>query len=519
MKNNLACAVCSGIMALQGAAGADWYVSPNGWHANTGQSLEQAWQTIPYAMTRASDGDTIWVDAGTYEIGSDVGYPAGSQLPARWAIYKAVTVRSLHGAGQTFVVGQRHSEGTPLGEYAMRGVYLGENATLIGVTIQNGHTRTQSSNITDLYGGGVLAASASAAVYDCVIRDCSANSMAGGAYRGTYTRTRIERNSVPFGVLDGGGGVAQAALYDCTVASNEFYGNLLFFAGHGGGAYQSTLYNCWIDGNRVVSGCGGGLYGSVAYNCILRGNQATQWNEQDSNRDRGAGGGARETELYNCTLAGNYAQKYAGGADRCTTVVNSILVDNQSGIAHPNHLDCFMAYSCSQPAPTGGVGNVDADPKFAGADNFRLTASSPCRDAGIWTAWMDSWPWDYERNYREPGTVPDMGAYEYSGGAGWDSGYTDIGGGWRRLSWFGDYVPMGGEGWIWHNKHGFWFATASSMPTDIWFYSADMGWLWTGNATYPFLYRSSDGAWLWYNGATGPRWFRNMTTGQWESRP
>jgi hypothetical protein len=47
----------------------------------------------------------------------------------------------------------------------------------------------------------------------------------------------------------------------------------------------------------------------------------------------------------------------------------------------------------------------------------------------------------------------------------------------------------------------------------------DMGWMWTGKATYPFLYRHNDGAWLWYNGAVNPRWFRNMTTGQWESRP
>ena len=518
MKSKMACIACVGVMVAQGAVGADWYVSPNGWHANSGQSLDQAWQTISYAMTQVNDGDTIWVDAGTYDLGADVGYPAGSLLPARWSIYKAVTVRSLYGAGQTFVVGQRHSADATLGEFAIRGVYLADNATLIGVTIQNGYTRTQSNEPTDLYGGGVLAASSTAAIYDCVIRNCSANSMAGGAHRGTYTRTRIEHNSVPFGILDGGGGVAQAALYECQVVSNEFYGNLIFFAGHGGGAYQSTLYNCWIDGNRVVSGCGGGLYGSIAYNCVIRGNRATMWNEQDSNLDRGMGGGVREGELYNCTVVGNFAQKFGGGAQRCSNMVNSILVDNQAGLGNPNHMDCTAMYSCSQPAPTGGVGNVDADPKFAGADNFRLTASSPCRDAGIWTAWMSAWPWDYERIYRDPGTVPDMGAYEYVAGAGWDSGYTDIGGGWRRLAWFGDYVPMGGDGWIWHNKHGFLFATAASAASDIWFYTNDMGWLWTANATYPFLYRASDGAWLWYNGATNPRWFRNMTAGTWESR-
>jgi YD repeat-containing protein len=101
----------------------------------------------------------------------------------------------------------------------------------------------------------------------------------------------------------------------------------------------------------------------------------------------------------------------------------------------------------------------------------------------------------------------------------WDDGYQDIGGGWRRLNWFGDYTPMGGEGWIWHNKHGFFFVAADALPDSIWMFAMDMGWLWTANDTYPFLFRNSDGSWLWYNGSTNPRWFANMTLGTWESRP
>ena len=102
---------------------------------------------------------------------------------------------------------------------------------------------------------------------------------------------------------------------------------------------------------------------------------------------------------------------------------------------------------------------------------------------------------------------------------GWDAGYTDLGGGWRRLGWFGDYVPMGGEGWIWHNKHGFLYVAANSTPSGVWFYCNDRGWLWTSATVYPYIYRSSPAAWLWYNGSSHPRWFRNMTTGQWESWP
>ena len=100
----------------------------------------------------------------------------------------------------------------------------------------------------------------------------------------------------------------------------------------------------------------------------------------------------------------------------------------------------------------------------------------------------------------------------------WDDGSEDLGGGWRRLGWFGDYAPMGNEGWIWHNKHGFLYMPPNGIQGDVWTYAEDMGWLWTGDATYPYLYRISPAGWLWYNGAANPRWFWNMTEGAWESR-
>jgi hypothetical protein len=105
------------------------------------------------------------------------------------------------------------------------------------------------------------------------------------------------------------------------------------------------------------------------------------------------------------------------------------------------------------------------------------------------------------------------------GDVDWDDGFQDLGGGWRRLGWFGDYVPMGGDGWVWHNKHGFFYVPGSAQPQSAWMFAQDMGWLWTGDGTYPFLFRGSDSAWLWYNGSTAPRWFRNMTASTWESVP
>ena len=125
--------------------------------------------------------------------------------------------------------------------------------------------------------------------------------------------------------------------------------------------------------------------------------------------------------------------------------------------------------------------------------------------------------------YAVTGTVNDVA---YAGTAAgtleivgpWDYGKQSIGGGWWRLGWFGDYAPMGVDGWVWHNQHGFVCMAATATMEDIWMFTADMGWLWTAASQYPFLFRNDDGAWLWYNGQTNPRWFYNFTTETWESR-
>jgi len=129
--------------------------------------------------------------------------------------------------------------------------------------------------------------------------------------------------------------------------------------------------------------------------------------------------------------------------------------------------------------------------------------------------------WSYEKD-ESLSSGADAGWLDqvvWEPGGSWDAGYQSLGSGWRRLAWFGDYIPMGTDGWFWHSKHGFWFPAQGSTPQHIWFYSQDMGWLYTGSTQYPFLYRANDRAWLWHNGSRNPRWFRNMTTGRWERWP
>ena len=92
---------------------------------------------------------------------------------------------------------------------------------------------------------------------------------------------------------------------------------------------------------------------------------------------------------------------------------------------------------------------------------------------------------------------------------------TDLGGSWKWLSWFGFFSDTG-DGWIYHNEHH-WMYCVGVDPSNIWFYTLDMGWLWTSSATYPYLFRNNDGAWLYYLvGSSGPRWFYDYKTSLWE---
>ena len=94
-------------------------------------------------------------------------------------------------------------------------------------------------------------------------------------------------------------------------------------------------------------------------------------------------------------------------------------------------------------------------------------------------------------------------------------GATDLGGGWKRLAWFGDFVDTA-SGWIWHGEHGWLYGVAPST-SNLWLWSTRLQWLWTSDSLYPYLWPDTAGAWHWYyrgtgNGAGG--WFYNFGNSQ-----
>ncbi|NLF62496.1 MAG: hypothetical protein GX574_15255, partial [Lentisphaerae bacterium] len=187
----------------------------------------------------------------------------------------------------------------------------------------------------------------------------------GGAYRGTLTNCTLTGNSADWA----GGGASYSDLTNCTLT-----GNTAGYGG-GGGAYGGTLINCTLTGNSANND-GGGAYGGTLTNCAVIANSA------------GYAGGVYDCELYNCIVWGNSSPEYA------------------------NYAYSSFMYSCTDPVPSVGEGNISADPRFVDAANgdCRLRVGSPCVDAGN-NDYVEI-ETDLLGNSRIGNNCVDMGAYE-----------------------------------------------------------------------------------------------------------
>ena len=169
--------------------------------------------------------------------------------------------------------------------------------------------------------------------------------------------------------------------------------------------YRCKLVNCTLTNNAITlspyGGPGGGAYQSVLENCLVVGNSS-------SIPSQSLGGGAAFSTLVNCTVLQNTGG-LGGGVYACS-VTNSILYDNTGGNHASNN---FVAWSCTTPMPTNGIGNITNAPLFMdpSVGNFRLQSNSPCINSGRNAdAPVGS---DLDGNPRIAGGTVDVGAYEF----------------------------------------------------------------------------------------------------------
>lgn len=397
-------------------------------------SWSTAASTIQAAVDTATSGDTVWVTNGIYASGGAL-VSSGGSTTNRVAVSDGVTVRSMNGPAETFIVGSGL-----MGSGAVRCAYVGYGALLSGFTLTNGATRTSGGYSYDQAAGGVWGES-SGVVSNCVLIKNSAERYGGGAYGGILMDCTIKDNNSN----NNGGGASNAELYDCDIWSNsaiyngggvsyctlnrcELIGNSS--EDSGGGAVDSWMSHCLLKGNSA-GGNGGGA--KVAYdggleNCALINNSAGHlgggyyFEEGPSFASEGEIGiqsAALEFgELNNCTVYGNSAGLYGGGVSGGdfggTVFLNNCIVYNNTAPDSPNYSDSDFFYSCTTPLPDFGVGNIAVDPQLASASH--LSTNSPCIGAGS-TNYTNGTDIDRE-SWLVP---PSMGCDEMVPGQAWGS--------------------------------------------------------------------------------------------------
>ena len=293
-----------------------------------------------------------------------------------------------------------------------------------------------------LHGGTVYGENSTLTFKDCHFLENATNGITAINSRVTITDCTFENNvgheggaiysHVPLGTETGD---------HLIVTRCEFVGNKARRSGgaiHSYAASPTISLSVFSDNVALVNG--GAIYN---HRC----NTPSIMNSLFSNnRADGVGGAVIDfyqcySEIVNCTFVGNKAPK--GGAVASVrqshpVISQSILWQNEAESGQNLYLwqdfmgtpaaQATVEYSCMQLGRSGavvesgctlnwGAGNIVADPLFVDVpnENFRLSASSPCINAGDPRYVPPAGMTDLDGLLRLHGTAVDMGAYEFQG--------------------------------------------------------------------------------------------------------
>ena len=323
---------------------------------------------IQTAVNAATDGDTVLIADGTYEITSKIN------------VSKGLTIRSVNGADHVVVDANGHSRVFTLSSDT-------GPIVLNGLTITGGY----ASHAVTL-GGGIFAfGNSDILISNCIIENNGSPGSAGGIninanagkhITATITNCLIQNNQA---VNNGGGigininGSCQIAIVDCTIEEN---------AAQNGGGIWCNAPNGWIDISRCVISANEAVQSGGGIRCkhnILLSDSLIAGNRAELRGGGGVYGGlSGNSHVVNCTITENWA-RWGGGA-QIASIINSIAYGNSANAINQDiSPSCLAAYTCSPDLITGVNGNIKTDPQFVDptAGDYRLLATSPCIDAGI----------------------------------------------------------------------------------------------------------------------------------------
>jgi len=294
------------------------YVSLSGLNNYPFTNWVDASTNLQTGVDAASAGDTVFVSNGVYSTGARV---SGDGVSNRVVVSQAVLIQNASSPSPAIIEGAG-----PLGNTAVRCIYLSSGAILDGFTLSNGFTHAGGTWTTEQAGGGAWCA-ADAVLTNCMFIGNTANGPGGGLYGGKGYFCTFTNNTAGNGSGTGsGGGLYGTWLYKCTMARNMTFD-------YGGAASESTLIDCDLVDN-VASNSGGQGTAGGAYNCILRDSRVLR------NYGHGSAGGIYGGSLSNCTVSSNQC-RFSGGGVYGALILNSLISNNIAGTTAGGAVYCI----------------------------------------------------------------------------------------------------------------------------------------------------------------------------------
>lgn len=229
-----------------------WYVDPAKSDSNSGRSWGEAKKSLAEVMKLALPGDTVYAEAGVYDIGDMIqhenSYKAEPLLRARVVLTNGVSLVSRRGPEQTVIMGAAATNPDQFGcgADALRCVYMYPDTRLEGFTLTGGRDLGQGEQDDNNRGTGVHGWMRELSlVKDCIISNNVA-SRGGGATHVTAVNCRFLENR---------------GYHSCAASQHSFHHNCYFDynvsgTGSSGGyvvGYWRGLRNCTIGANNYLS--------------------------------------------------------------------------------------------------------------------------------------------------------------------------------------------------------------------------------------------------------------------------
>ena len=420
------------------------FVNASATGANDGSSWTDAYTDLQTALANDTNGDNIWIAAGTYTPGTTTSSlfnlnVTGVSLYGGFNGTESILAQRDPAVNQTILSGDLNGNDTGVdftganrSENAARVLVVNSPSCLIdGLTISGGHA--VGTNGSPEEGAALFINNSNFTVRNCTIVD------------NVVSRA---------GVIRAFGQAGDLSIENTIISNNLGEFATVLYSRVPGGTINLKMVNCLITNNIKRN--------------VTTNTPALMWFRQDVN-------GTINATLTNCTVADNTSETAAntllisgtrtGGSNMRLVVNNSIFKDNISISGGSSTMMNSIGNGTSQSSATlyavrnsidesafsnivnnGSTrinnNNLSSDPLFSSSGDYTLSSSSPAIDAGDNALIPTGITSDLDGNSRIAGNAVDMGAYESAGqaapvyvdinatgtndGTSWANAYSDL---------------------------------------------------------------------------------------------